>query len=91
MATSGSGGSVSRSSDTDNSDSDSHYSKTKKLISVRNLFKFFCNNLDLGQFNLAKACFKELIAEKELLKSLDIDILQMLEELAGHPSYSFSR
>ena len=51
-------------------------------VSLRQLFKFFCNNLYLGQWELARACVKELHQQRELL---GLSIQDVLKDVAQNP------
>ncbi len=47
--------------------------------SIKQLFKFFCNNINLGQWEAAKACIDQLLANNDVLKfnfnELIVDII----------------
>ncbi len=42
--------------------------------SLQQLFVYFCNNVDLGQWQAAKACLKQLEANKKSFK-FDFDVI----------------
>ena len=52
--------------------------------SIRQLFTFFCNNINLGQWQIAKACLKQLHSNKKNLKS---DLNEVLNSVVDNPSY----
>ena len=47
----------------------------EKEHSVQLLYKFFCNNLYLGQWELARACISRLHVEKQLISTEIRDVL----------------
>lgn len=53
--------------------------------SIKLLYKFFCNNLFLGQWELARSCIARLNDEKAWLK---VDIRNILTDIINYP---FSR
>ena len=50
--------------------------------SVRLLFRFFCNNLYLGQFELVRACVAQLAAQGP---QFGVDIGQILKQIVEYP------
>lgn len=50
--------------------------------SVKLLFKFFCNNLYLGQWELARACISRLHSEKQ---HLTVAIRDVLIDIVKYP------
>ena len=50
--------------------------------SLQQLFVYFCNNINLGQWQAAKACLKQLNANKNMLK-FDFDVI--LADLIDNP------
>ena len=61
---------------------DSDQTESVKIQSVKNLFKFFCNNLYLGQWQLAKASLEQLNREKEVTS---VPIAEVLKDVATYP------
>ena len=51
-------------------------------VSLRQLFNFFCNNLQLGQWELARACIDELHGQRELLQ---VSVRDKLRSIAENP------
>ena len=51
-------------------------------VSVRRLLYSFCNNLYLGQWELAEACTNELHEQRDLDKG---DITSLLEDIVSYP------
>lgn len=49
-------------------------------VAVGQLWKFFCNNVYLGQWELARAVAKELYQQREVLGSSVTDILRRIIE-----------
>ena len=54
----------------------------EKSVSIQKLFTFFCNNLHLGQWGLARSCVTRLYEESELLQ---VDIRELLRNIAENP------
>ena len=50
--------------------------------SIKYLFRFFCNNLYLGQWQLAKASLQQLFREK---KATAVPISEVLKDVASYP------
>lgn len=50
--------------------------------SIQQLFNYFCNNLNLGQWQAAKACLKQLIIFK---KNFQFDLQQVLDDIIQNP------
>ena len=50
--------------------------------SIKYLFRFFCNNLYLGQWQLAKASLQQLFREKE---ATAVPISEVLKDVASYP------
>ena len=57
----------------------SHPFGRENEVSLKSLYQFFCNNIYLGQWELARACIKELNDQCDLL---GIDIKDTLKDLA---------
>ena len=53
-----------------------------KIQSVKNLFKFFCNNLYLGQWQLARASLQQLHKDSEITS---LPISEVLKDVATYP------
>jgi hypothetical protein len=51
--------------------------------SIQQLFIFFCNNINLGQWQMVKACLKQLHANK---KNLKFDLNEALNSIIKNPS-----
>ena len=51
--------------------------------SIKQLFQFFCNNLNLGQWESAKACLDQLISSQDVLK---FDFNQLLTDIILDPT-----
>lgn len=51
--------------------------------SIKQLFQFFCNNFNLGQWESAKACLDQLISSNEILK---FDLNQLLTDIILDPT-----
>jgi hypothetical protein len=51
--------------------------------SIQQLLTFFCNNVSLGQWQLVKACLKQLHSNK---KNLKFDLNRMLSGIIENPS-----
>lgn len=51
--------------------------------SIQQLFNYFCNNLQLGQWHPAKACLKQLIAYK---KNFQFSLDHVLLDIVDNPS-----
>ena len=51
-------------------------------ISAQQLVTFFCNNVYLGQWELANACIHELESQKEIL---GVDVVEILREISCVP------
>lgn len=56
--------------------------EAERLASLKLLYKFFCNNLVLGQWELAKACVQQLHRDG---KSIDVNIGDILRDVAHYP------
>ena len=63
--------------------STSHPFGRENEVSIRQLLKFFCNNLYLGQWELARACLVELYDQRALLNLNSID--DILLDVATNP------
>jgi zinc finger FYVE domain-containing protein 26 len=50
--------------------------------SIQQLFTFFCNNISLGQWQLAKACLKQLYLNK---KSFKFDLDEIIHDVVANP------
>lgn len=50
--------------------------------SIHQLFNYFCNNINLGQWQIAKACLKQLDANR---KNFKFDFNQILLDLIETP------
>ena len=50
--------------------------------SILQLFTYFCNNLQLGQWHAAKACLKQLHAYK---KNFQFNLEQVLLDIVENP------
>ena len=61
----------------------SHPFGRENKVAVEKLFTFFCNNLHLGQWELAQACANGLNQQKQLL---EIDILKYIKDIVANPS-----
>ncbi|KAL5009258.1 hypothetical protein ScPMuIL_014839 [Solemya velum] len=62
----------------------------EREYSMKLLFKFFCNNLYLGQWELARACLKQLHEESSLIDGSKItDILTDIAEYPNGRSVGF--
>ena len=51
-------------------------------VSCEQLFKFFCNNLHLGQWELARACIPQLHKQKSALHG---NVENVLDDVIGNP------
>ena len=51
--------------------------------SIQKLFIFFCNNIRLGQWQLAKACIKQLEFSK---KSFNFNLNDILNDIIDNPT-----
>ena len=58
-----------------------HFGKEVET-SFHQLFTYFCNNINLGQWQMARACLKQLDANKKLFKT---DFRSMLAEIIENP------
>ena len=50
--------------------------------SIHQLFNYFCNNINLGQWQIAKACLKSLDSNR---KNFKFDFNQILMDLIENP------
>ena len=64
-----------------NTSNDQPY-ESRKQQSVENLFKFFCNNLYLGQWQLAKASLQQLHRERGATSQ---PISEVVKDVATYP------
>lgn len=60
-----------------------HYFGKEIETSLQQLFNYFCNNIYIGQWQMAKACLKQLDSNKKIFKfdftSVLLDIIQKPE------------
>jgi zinc finger FYVE domain-containing protein 26 len=59
-----------------------HYFGKEIETSFQQLFIYFCNNINLGQWQVAKACLKQLDANK---KSFKYDFDSVLSDIIDNP------
>lgn len=59
-----------------------HYFGKEIETSFQQLFIYFCNNINLGQWQVAKACLKQLDANK---KSFKYDLDSVLSDIIENP------
>ena len=50
--------------------------------SIHQLFNYFCNNINLGQWQIAKACLKQLDANR---KNFKFDLNTILMDIIENP------
>ncbi len=51
--------------------------------SIKQLFQFFCNNLNIGQWELAKSCLDQLMLNND---NFNFDINQLLIDIIVNPT-----
>lgn len=61
-----------------------HYFGKEIETSFRQLFNYFCNNINLGQWKAAKACLKQLSSNK---KNFQFDLGSLLAEIVENPEH----
>lgn len=54
--------------------------------SIKQLFQFFCNNISIGQWELAKACLDQLIVVNKDVINHQIDLNQILIGIILNPT-----
>lgn len=59
-----------------------HYFGKEVETSLRQLFNYFCNQINLGQWAAAKACLVQLESNK---KNFDFDYSSVLNEIIKNP------
>jgi hypothetical protein len=59
-----------------------HYFGKEVETSINQLFVSFCNNISIGQWQLAKACLRQLDANK---KSLKFDLNAIMTSIIANP------